>query len=62
MEILQILHGGQDKIKAFLQELELEEQQSNSRDKEEEDEWEESNRVAAAEWSDDDRGGLQEKD
>ena len=33
IEILQILYRGQDKIKAFLQEPELEEQQSDSKDK-----------------------------
>ena len=54
IEILQILYRGQDKIKAFLQEPELEEQQSNSKDKEDGDKWEKSN---IAEQSDNKGGG-----
>ena len=43
VEILQILYKGQNEIKAFLQEPEPEEQQSDSKDKEDGDNWERTN-------------------
>ena len=45
VEILQMLYRGQDEIKAFLQEPELEERQSNSKNKEDRDNQERTNVV-----------------
>ena len=54
VEILQILYRGQDKSKAFLQELELEEQWNNNEDKEDKEDKEDRNnqeKINMAEWS-----------
>ena len=60
IEILQILYRGQDKSKAFLQELELEEQWNNNEDKEDKEDKEDRDnqeKINVAEWSNNKGGG-----